>query len=172
MDYILEKGVFTYDFKDVVLTLAVDNMLDNKYKVKNKPDFQSFEFTSEGPKGAITKIIHYSKVGLKDVYNLSFGDMSDETGKLDDLSVTNNGDSRKVLATVAATLYVFTNNYPEAIVIATGSTPSRIRLYRILIANNLEVIEQSFFIFGSTGIHWELFRKNINYEAFLVKKKI
>lgn len=167
-----KKGVFTYDYKDIVLTLAEDNMLDNKYNVKNKPGFKSFEFISEGPNGAIQKIINYSETKLKNVYNLSFGDISDKTGEADDLSITNNRDSRKVLATVAATLYVFTNNYPDAIVFATGSTQSRTRLYRMLISNNLEYIEQDFLISGFTGIHWEPFRKNINYEAFLVRKKM
>lgn len=147
-------------------------MLDNRYKVNINPDFQSFEFISEGPKGAIKKIINYSETRLKDIYNISFGDISNKTGEADDLSVTNNGDSRKVLATVAATLYVFTNNYPDAIVLATGSTQSRTRLYRMLISNNLEYIEQDFVILGFTSIHWEPFRKNVNYEAFLVTKKM
>lgn len=171
MDYNSEKGVFTYDFEEIVLTLAVDNMLDNKYKIRNKPDFKSFEFVSEGPKGAIKKIIYYYETSVKDVYNLGFGDKSDETGKIDDLSITDNGDSRKVLATVAATLYVFTNCYSDATVLATGSTQFRTRLYRMLISNNLEYIEQDFVIFGFTGIHWEPYRKNVNYEAFLVRKK-
>jgi len=73
-----------------------------------------------------------------------------------------------VLATVAATLYAFTDHYPQATIIATGSTEARTRLYRMGIANNLTVIEEDFTVFGLTETDWEPFRKNIVYSAFLI----
>jgi hypothetical protein len=78
-----------------------------------------------------------------------------------DLTITNNGDSQKVLETVAATLYVFTEANPDATVIATGSTEARTRLYRMGITNNLIEIERDFIIMGLTETKWELFRKNV-----------
>jgi hypothetical protein len=38
------------------------------------------------------------------------------TGELDDLSITNNGDREKILATVAATVLDFTDYQPGALV--------------------------------------------------------
>ena len=146
-------------------------MLDNHYSVDASPDFQTFEFVSTGVKGNITKVVRYSEINIKGFYNLGFGDKDPITGFLSDSTVTNNGDSQKVLATVAKTLYVFTDNYPHVTVIATGNTQARTRLYRMGITNNLKAIEKDFIILGLTETNWEPFRKNITYGAFLVRKK-
>lgn len=70
------------------------------------------------------------------------------------------------------TLYIFTDKYPEAMVFATGSTKARTRLYRIGITNNLEEIQGDFEIFGLVGgTNWQPFQKQIEFEAFLVKRK-
>ena len=148
-------------------------MQDDRYKVETSFDLQTFEFTSEGPKGKIEKVVVYSEINLKDVYNLAFGDKDPLTGFLSDLTVTNNGDSKKVLATVAATLYAFTTEKPQALILATGSTATRTRLYRMGITNNLENIQEDFFIYGLTeNKNWESFRKNIMYGAFLIHRKL
>ena len=148
-------------------------MQEDRYKVETSFDLNIFEFTSEGPKGRIEKVVVYSEINLKNVYNLAFGDKDPFTGFLNDLTVTNNGDSQKVLATVAATLYAFTDEKPEVSIIATGSTVARTRLYRMGITNNLESIQQDFYIYGLTDKkNWEAFRKNITYGAFLVRRKL
>jgi hypothetical protein len=51
----------------------------------------------------------FSETNLKDLYNLAFGDKNLDTGDLNDLAISNNGDSEKVLATVVAAVYAFTN---------------------------------------------------------------
>ncbi len=147
-------------------------MLDNYYKVETSADFKIFEFLSIGNKGNIPKVVRYTEINVKGFYNLGFGDKDLKTGFISDISVTNNGDSQKVLATVAATLYAFIDEHPGAIVIATGSSEARTRLYRMGITNNLEKIERDFFIFGLTNTNWEPFRKNITYGAFLVYRKV
>jgi hypothetical protein len=148
-------------------------MQDDRYKVETSLDLKTFEFISEGPRGRIEKVVVYSEINLKDVYNLAFGDKDPLTGFLNDLTVTNNGDSQKVLATLAATLYAFTTEKPEASILATGSTAARTRLYRMGIANNLEHIKQDFFVYGLTERkNWEPFRKNITYGAFLIRRKL
>ena len=148
-------------------------MLDERYEVKTAPDVESFEFDSIGPRGIIRKVVRYSEINLRNVYNLGFGDKDELTGFISDLAVTNNNDSRKVLATVAATLYAFIDAHPEAIIIATGSTEARTRLYRMGITNNLEEIEQEFEVLGlNADVEWELFRKNVTYGAFLVRQKL
>ena len=147
-------------------------MLDDRYNVKTAPDLASFEFDSVGPKGTVSKVVRYSEINLRGFYNLGFGDKDELTGFVSDVAVTNNNDSQKVLATVAATLYAFTEGYPGATVIATGSTEARTRLYRMGIANNLETIAPDFEVLGLTAENeWEPFRKNILYAAFLVTRK-
>ena len=147
-------------------------MLDDRYDVKTAPDLTSFEFDSVGPKGTVSKVVRYTEINLRSFYNLGFGDKDELTGFVSDLTVTNNNDSQKVLATVAATLYAFTEAYPGATVIATGSTEARTRLYRMGIANNLETIELDFEVLGLTAeSEWEPFRKNTTHGAFLVTRK-
>lgn len=66
-----------------------------------------FEFISEGPKGRIKKIVQYSETNIENVFNLGFGDYDEETGEIDDKTISNNNDSEKILTTVAATVYAF-----------------------------------------------------------------
>lgn len=147
-------------------------MLDDRYEVDTSPDLQTFEFISVGPKGIVTKVVRYSEINVKGFYNLGFGDKDLITDYISDLTVTNNSDSQKVLATVAATLYAFMDSHPNATVIATGSTEARTRLYRMGITNNLTNIEKDFIILGLTETDWELFCKNATYGAFLVRRKM
>ena len=145
--------------------------MDTRYESNASEGSTTFEFVSEGPKGSVTKIVRYNEINLKGFYNLGFGDEDAITGYVSDTSVTNNNDSQKVLATVAATLYVFTNEYPDATVIATGSTEARTRLYRMGIANNLEAIERDFIVLGLSAEGWEPFQRGVTYGAFLVRRK-
>ncbi|RZJ92437.1 MAG: hypothetical protein EOO60_07090 [Hymenobacter sp.] len=147
-------------------------MLDERYSVRAAHDLTSFNFDSVGPKGIVRKVVRYTEINLKDVYNLGFGDQDPLTGYLSDLAVTNNNDSKKVLATVAATLYAFTVNNPAATIIASGSTDERTRLYQIGIASKLHEIEQDFVVLVlNAQQEWEPFRKNVTYGAFLVYRK-
>ena len=131
-----------------------------------------YEFTSYGNKGEVSKIIQYSETNLKGMFNLAFGDKISGTDELDDKVITDNGDSEKILATVVASVYAFTDKYQDVWVYATGSSKSRTRLYRIGITKYLPEIEMDFDIYGLHEGEWEYFEKGIVYEAFLVKRKI
>ncbi len=146
-------------------------MIFPRYELKADKSLTVFEFTSVGNKGEIDKIVQYSETNLKDFYNLGFGDKDIRTGKVDDKVISNNGDSRKVLATVVATVFAFTNKYPHTWIYATGSTKARTRLYRIGITNNLDEILTDFELYGQKEGEWQEFSKGIEYEAFLVKRK-
>ena len=130
-----------------------------------------YEFTSVGPKGQIKKLVKYSETNLKDLYNLAFGDKDLITGEINDKTISNNGDSDMVLATVVATVYAFTDKYRDAWVFATGSTKARTRLYRMGITKYLLEIKHDFQVFGLKDEEWEKFEKDIEYEAFLVQRK-
>ena len=147
-----------------------------KYDIDIKPDFKSFEFFSEGPKGKIKKVIQFTRINglntLSDTYNLGFGDYDEGKGRIDDLIVSDNKDSEKVLSTVATAVILFTNKYPKASVVAQGSTPARMRYYIMGIARHLPEIIGEFEIWGAIGKNnWEPFRKNMPYLALLVNRK-
>ena len=143
-----------------------------KYLYRSEPFLKVYEFTSEGTKGSIKKMVQFTDTGMENVYNLAFGDYNDETKSINDLAVTNNGDSLKVLATVASTVYAFTEKYPNAWIVATGSTNVRTRLYRMGITNNLAEIKEDFDVYAFTlDGNWEEFIVGEDYEAFLITKK-
>lgn len=148
-------------------------MNNQKYLYKSEELLKIYEFKSEGPKGIIHKMVEYSETGTENIYNLAFGDYNEETKKIDDFSITNNGDSIKVLATVASTVYAFTEKYPKAFIFATGSNAVRTRLYRMGITNNLAEIKEDFKVYGLTidENKWEEFIVGEDYEAFLITKK-
>jgi hypothetical protein len=143
-----------------------------KYLYKTEKEFTIFEFVSDGPKGRILKIVEYSETATKGVFNLAFGDFDKKMNTINDLSITNNGDSLKVLATVASTVYAFFEKHPNAYIVATGSTNVRTRLYRMGITNNLAEIQEDFNVYGFSekGI-WDEFEIGEDYEAFLITKK-
>jgi hypothetical protein len=143
----------------------------DRYPLKTEENFTVFEFVSEGTRGAIKKIIQFQETTEPNLYNLAFGDKNNNTGKLDDLVVSNNGDSEKVLATVVAALYVFFNKHPDAFVYATGSTKSRTRLYRMGIAKFYDEMSEDFYVYGQIGDDYFKFEPEINYDGFLAQRK-
>ncbi|RLD59728.1 MAG: hypothetical protein DRJ05_05975 [Bacteroidetes bacterium] len=144
-----------------------------RYLYKSEEFMMIFEFVSEGPKGQIKKMVQYTDTGTENVFNLAFGDYNEKTKNINDLSIANNGDSTKVLATVASTVYAFTEKYPNAWIFATGSTAVRTRLYRMGITNNIEDIKADFDVYGLTTDTntWVEFIIGEDYEAFLITKK-
>lgn len=143
----------------------------DRYELQSGEELEVFEFVSEGPKGRIPKIVQYFPTNYKDVYHLGFGDKNLVTGSIDDTVVSNNNDSEKVLATVIATLYAFTDKHKDALVYATGSTNSRTRLYRMGISKYLNEALKDFEIYGELEDSWELFKLGKDYNGFLVKRR-
>jgi len=103
---------------------------------------------------------------------LAFGGYDETIGGINDKTITNNGDSQKVLSTVASTVYALTGKYPEAWIYATGSTAVRTRLYRMGLTNNIIEILKDFYVFGLKDKSWEEFIVGEDYDAFLVTRKI
>jgi hypothetical protein len=142
-----------------------------KYPLASSDSLMTFEFVSEGQKGLIHKLVRYQPTNLRDIYNLAFGDKDHTTGNIDDTVISNNGDSEKVLATVVATVYAFTDKYPNVWIYATGSTKSRTRLYRMGITKFLSEVDEDFEVLGELNDEWETFKKDVEYEGFLVRRK-
>jgi hypothetical protein len=134
----------------------------------------SYNFESIGPNGIIKKIIQFEKIkGLtENIYNLTLGDWDENKRKLDDLAISNNNDTSKVLFTVAHTILVFTDHRPDSRILFAGSTESRTRLYQIAISKNFKEINKLFDIQGFKNGYWKEFQPSENFEAFLVKRRL
>ncbi|MBX2922904.1 MAG: hypothetical protein KF746_11970 [Chitinophagaceae bacterium] len=145
----------------------------DRYSFTTNGSHLDFEFESEGPNGKIKKVVRFSPQNAhgKTYFNLGFGDVNPETGSVDDLSKSNNGDREKILATIAHIVLMFTEHFPDVVVYAQGSTPSRTRLYQIGIANNFNEIEQMLIVYGFADGGWRKFERGVNYDAFLVARK-
>jgi hypothetical protein len=134
-------------------------------------DATVFKFTSVGPKGEIQKIIQFFATTAKEVYNVAFGNLK-ENGSIDDITTNDNKDRDKILATVAATVYDFTERYPGRYVFFTGSTIERTRLYRIALTLNYKELNETFDIWGLLEEGgFEDFQKRRGYNGFLIKRK-
>jgi hypothetical protein len=135
-------------------------------------DFQTYEFYSEGPKGQIKKVITFSCIqDDPPVYNLALVDVDPITGLTSDLTVSDNGDREIILATVAYAVKDFSAHYGSHFIYARGSTPVRTRLYQMSIAGLFEEISRDFDVFGIIEDISYPFQQNVNYDAFLVKRK-
>ena len=143
-----------------------------RYQIENNVNSVYFEFISIGSKGSIVKVIKYTKINDDPlVYNLGFGDKNLTYETIDDKAVTNNGDTDKVLATVAFTIYAFYKEYPNGNVYLSGSTASRTRLYQININKFYAYISRDFIIYGELEQGFERFNKEVNYQGFFIIKK-
>ena len=147
-------------------------MKEDQYAITSEKDYTLFKFVSTGPKGNISKLVQYQPMEIKGIYNLAFGDKTSDLDDFNDKIISDNGDREKVLATVAATIYAFTKETPDAIIYAEGSTKARTRLYQIGIAKFIEEIIEDFEVYGQAGDEWQPFAKGVNYTAFLFKKKM
>lgn len=149
-------------------------MSSERYNFETLDNCFEFSFYSEGPKGRIKKVVRYTPQYTNGMtyFNLGFGDMDDEENEINDLAISNNHDRDKILSTVAATVLVFTDHFPNVMIYAKGSTPARTRLYQIGIVANWEKIDPLLNVLGYTEDNgWEKFVKNFNYEAFMVFRK-
>ena len=143
-----------------------------RYEIESNIGSRYFEFISSGTNGNIVKVVKYVPFPNQEgIFNPGFGDKNIESGELDDLVVFNNGDTDKVLATVAMTVYEFFEEHPFATVYLKGSTRSRTRLYQISISKFIEQISIEFEVYGELENEFERFNKNITYKGFLIQKR-
>jgi hypothetical protein len=134
----------------------------------------TYWFYSEGPRGRIKKVVRFQRMPElgRNAFNLAFGDANETMEQINDLIVTNNGDQLKVLITIAKVVADFVYHWPNAIIQAKGSTPSRTRLYQMKIATFWQEISREFEIMGELSTSWVPFRRGVNYKRFLIFKKI
>ena len=82
--------------------------------------------------------------------NLGFGDLLPD-GSIDDRIVSNNGDIKKVLATIVVIVKHFTSLHPQVIVHFSGSTDERTKLYTRILVMYHASFKKEFEIYGIIG---------------------
>jgi len=137
------------------------------------PDFNTFDFISDGCNGKIPKRVQIQPAPIPNLHNLSFGDLK-ENGEIDDLIISNNGDRNKILATILKVVMDYTYKFPDRYIYFRGSTEQRTRLYRIAVSLNLEELSEVFEIYADITGDLDLarFQKGLNIKAFVIKRKI
>ncbi len=131
-----------------------------------------YDFYSIGNKGTIAKIVIYEIANFNH-FNLAFGDYDAVREEINEISITNNGDTIKVLATVIETIKVFFQTYPYAILDIRGSTTIRTKLYQKIIRDNWAEIETEFRIlaFKNDRTKPEIPDFTQEYQLFQITKK-
>jgi hypothetical protein len=141
-----------------------------KYNYTTDRTFKVYSFMSSGPNGIIQKIAKFNEIE-PDIYNFGFGDYDPKTGGLSDTHVSNNQDTDTIMGTVGSIIYDFTNIFMEALIFTEGTNAARTRLYQININKHWERIAPVFEVFGLKNDRWEPFKKGVNYDAFLGRRK-
>ncbi len=145
-------------------------MKKEAYEYKKIEDLTLYEFFSIGPKGRIQQMIQLGmvqKVPL--IFNLELGPILSDN-KIDTLSVTNNKDTKKILQSVTESILEFLNGRQEALVLIQGSTPARTRLFQMWIRGIHDQYREDISIEGWFRNRWYEFQKDMQFEAFLIKK--
>ena len=130
-----------------------------------------FTFFSIGKRGVIPKIVVFEYI-KPNTYNLAFGDFDISTDTFNDEIVSNNGDVKKVLATVVAILLHFFVIQPIAKVYIKGSNTIRTNLYQRIIktyaAEYNDFLKIEGFLEGK--LNSELLDLSKNYSQFSITK--
>ncbi|NIG54452.1 hypothetical protein [Chitinophaga sp. Cy-1792] len=146
-------------------------MNNEAYKIIHfASDHSDYEFFSIGPKGVILKRITFKFSKIENVVIMAFGDVNQD-GEIDDLSISNNGDRNKVLATICQTIARYLKHYPERMVYFKGSTEERTRLYRMIINNNIKEFEAGHHIWMELDYKFVPFQPSIKVFGFAIKRK-
>ena len=135
-----------------------------------------YHFVSVG-KRAVNKIVEFRPLKFDKIYNLAFGDLnSDDT--IDDLAITNNADTSKVMSTIIQIVRDFSVSNPDIKIYFTGSTDQRTAFYQRIITMYFDDFIEEFDITAFEGdikkpVEKIFNPKNANlYLAFFLKRKL
>ncbi len=146
-------------------------MNEPSYPFSRVDDRFVFEFDSISDTKVVRKLVEFRLLDAQIVlYNLALVDILPD-GTASDLSVSNNQDMPKVLATVFRALLYFFERNSQAKVLIQGSTKSRTRLYQMVIVKYLAEIEHKFSIWGFIEEDFETFVRGKNYDGFIIGQK-
>ena len=146
-------------------------MDETPYSFSSNPVNVEYTFASVSQAKTVEKVVRFTETNLPNIFNLALLDQLGD-GQESDLSVTNNDDLKTVLATVMQIVHAFLTKFPNKIVTFTGSDARRIRLYRIVISREIDVIRRQYSVFGLIDGRFEEFQPNVAYEQFFLNLKL
>lgn len=124
----------------------------------------------------IVKMVDFTSMENPNIFNLCFGDLTLD-GQIDDFVISNNGDMKRVLATVIYIAADFLIRNPKASLHFTGSTITRTSLYQRILKTYYKQLSAEFAIFASIKSGNRLKQVKFNpdsrvaYTYFLITKK-
>ncbi|MHA4738724.1 DUF6934 family protein [Dyadobacter sp. MSC1_007] len=149
----------------------------------------TYLFFSVGTNGEISKVVRFSQMATPEFnigdtihYNVAFGDLKETNGdvEVDDSVRSNNGDMRKVLATVARIMEVFMKKHPGAVLFVSGYVDlehreghnnQRSTLYQKIIDANWDALSPRFQFWGVIDRQLEIYMPRKSYEHVLIKRR-
>jgi hypothetical protein len=150
--------------------------IDSYDNIERSADFKQYSFISEGPKGALTKLVKFSAFKqVPDSFNLALGTIRGEV--VDYSETTDNNDRDKILATIFHIARIFSHVYHDQKIFIKGRDEITTRLYRAAINHGYEEIIKEYFIYGGIYVaitdqyNFELFEGNRHYGAFLFVRR-
>lgn len=132
------------------------------------PYLYLFESVSTNKK--IQKAVLFRDSQGNSIFNLALLDVN-EHGLLDGEVESNNGDLVTVLATVFRIAGHFLEHNPDVMVMFRGSESRRHRLYRIMLARELNSISKKFNIYGGIPGNFTPFEPDTHYDFYFIKQK-
>lgn len=146
-------------------------MATTGYEISSSQSGYLYWFISVGTKGSIMKVVRLQPLKEVGHFNLAMGDVINND--ISYFNVTNNNDRDKVFATIAEIVRLFLTRFPRNHVFVTGNTPAKIRLYQMLVSNNLELISREFKVYGQKQLkgRFKKFKKGESYSGILISNK-
>jgi hypothetical protein len=142
---------------------------DEGYDMRHNVGMTRFKFTSTGDKGDIQKIVEYTIV-QKNRWNLAFGDVEDKDWT--DNIISDNNDMRIVLQTVANTVHLFFEKYPDQEVYIEPLGNQRKLLYNRIFQQKWEEINPLFTVRGMIDeSDFEDYNPQKMFDYFLITQK-
>jgi len=143
----------------------------SKYEVSLWQE-DAYWFVSKGKKGGIYKGVLFQALPEPNRYNLAMGDINLQTTEMEFDELSENGDVRKIFATVASVVMEYTAIYPEREIFVSGNTDDKKRSYSFMTSWYLDEIQADFEVWGAfNGQPFEPFKKDKVYFSILVKRK-
>lgn len=148
-----------------------ESNVDN-YNFSSDNDEYKYYFTSNGINGDIEKIIHYQYY-YDGIYNLAYGDVYTVNGieEINDENVSNNGDIKKIFATIYYSMLDFSSKHSGVFIVIDGSDDKRKRVYNGLIVRYFNELNDLYVIKGSVGSKIYDFVTGVQYETIILKYK-
>ena len=88
------------------------------------------------------------------------------------MSSFSTNDRERIFITIAKAVTEFMKSHPNGIIWVRGSTASRVRLYQMAISAFWPLINRQYEIQGRRGKRWLPFERGVNYEEFLLFRKM